>query len=190
MSEQAPQRSSKSQGNQQDQQSQQNQQNQQNQQSQRGERGGDNPLRTDRGDTTIQEAVVSQVAGIAAQEMEGIRMGGGTSQRASGVLGGMTGGSGKGRTQGVSVEVGQEEAAVDLTVTLEYGRSAPQTTDTVRRNVISRIENLLGLRVTEVNVSVMGIFFPEEEESRQQDQQQDQQSERSSRSSRSSSRVS
>ncbi|CAN5269250.1 hypothetical protein BH24ACT16_BH24ACT16_01070 [soil metagenome] len=117
------------------------------------------PLQSGRGDTTIQESVVSQVAGIAAQETEGIRMGGGAQQRASGLLGGVTGGSGKGTTQGVSVEVGKEEAAVDLTLTVEYGRSAPRVADTVRNNVISRIESLLGLRVNEVNVSVTGLFF-------------------------------
>lgn len=117
------------------------------------------PLQSGRGETTIQEPVVSQVAGIAAQETEGIRMGGGSSQRASGLLGSVTGGSGGNRTQGVSVEVGKEEAAVDLTLTVEFGRSAPRVADTVRNNVISRIESLLGLRVNEVNVSVTGLFF-------------------------------
>lgn len=126
------------------------------------------PLQGDRGETTIQESVVSQVAGIAAQETEGIRMGGGPSQRASGLLGSVTGGSGTGRTQGVTVEVGKEEAAVDLTVTVEYGRSAPGVADTVRNNVISRVESLLGLRVNEVNVSVTGLFFADDEEQSQQ----------------------
>lgn len=147
----------------------QSRQGEQRRQSGEGQRGN-NPLRTDRGDTTIQESVVSQVAGIAGGEIEGIRMGGGAQQRASGLLGSVTGGSGGGRTQGVTVEVGREEAAVDLTLTLEYGRSAPQVADAVRRNVISRIESLLGLSVTEVNVSVTGIFFPEEEQSQQEDQ--------------------
>ncbi|WP_053057504.1 Asp23/Gls24 family envelope stress response protein [Rubrobacter aplysinae] len=179
MSEQAPRRSGQSQQSVQGQQSDRGQQGRQEGRDQGGNL--DNPLRTERGDTTIQESVVSQVSGIAAQETEGIRMGGGGSQRASGVLGSVTGGSGKGRTQGVSVEVGREEAAVDLTLTLEYGRPAPQVADAVRRNVINRVEGLLGLRVTEVNVSVTGIFFPDEEQSEQgQQDQQGQQSQRSS----------
>jgi uncharacterized alkaline shock family protein YloU len=41
---------------------------------------GRSPLQTERGTTTIQDGVVSKVAGIAAQEVEGVRMGsGGTS---------------------------------------------------------------------------------------------------------------
>ena len=147
------------------------QSNQQSGQSQRTRQGQaqSNPFQSERGSergqTTIQETVVSQISGIAAQEVEGIRMGGGLSQRASGLVGGVAGGSGGIRTQGVSVEVGQEEAAVDLTLTVEYGRSVPQVTDAVRRNVANRVESLVGLRVTEVNVDVVDIFFPEEEQS-------------------------
>lgn len=186
MGEQAPGRSGQSQGQQSQQDQDQQSQSKQPQQSQSQGHGKDrsNPLQSDRGDTTIQESVVSQVAGIAAQEVEGIRMGGGGSQRAAGLLSSVTGGSGGSRTQGVSVEVGQEEAAVDLTLTVEYGRSAPQTADAVRNNVISRIESLLGLRVTEVNVSVTGLFFPDE------GQQQSQQLESGDGASQSSSRVS
>jgi uncharacterized alkaline shock family protein YloU len=138
--------------------------------------GSNNPLQTDRGNTTIADNVVSKIAGISAQEVDGIRMGSGASQTASNLLGSITGGGGGGQTQGVSVEVGQEEAAVDLTLTAEYGKSIPQLADAVRRNVSNRIESLVGLRVTEVNVTVQNIFFPqmeqEQESQRQQQQQQ------------------
>src|ERR671913_2227603 len=112
------------------------------------------PLQTERGSTTIQDSVVSKIAGIAAQEVDGIRMGGGTSQAVSGLLGSITGGSSGSQTQGVSVEVGQEEAAIDLTLTAEYGKSIPQLAEAVRRNVANRVESLVGLRVTEVNITV------------------------------------
>ncbi len=126
------------------------------------QKGG--PLQSEHGNTAIQDTVVSRVAGIAAQEIEGIRMGGGASQTAGGLLSSITGSSGGSQTQGVSVEVGQEEAAVDLTLTTEYGKPIPQLADAVRKNVVSRIENLAGLKVTEVNVMVAGIFFPQEEQ--------------------------
>lgn len=125
---------------------------------------GSSPLQTDRGNTTIQDTVVSKVAGIAAQEVEGIRMGGGGSQAVSGILGSITGGSGGSQTTGVSVEVGEQEAALDLTLTAEYGKSVPQLTEAVRRNVVNRVENLVGLRVTEVNITVSNIYFPEDEQ--------------------------
>jgi uncharacterized alkaline shock family protein YloU len=78
------------------------------------------------------------------------------------VTGGNSTGGGAGLTSGVSVEVGQEEAAVDLTVAVEYGVPIPQTTQAIRDNVINRVENLTGLRVTEVNITVSDVQFPEE----------------------------
>lgn len=133
------------------------------------------PLHTERGSTTIQDSVVSKVAGIAAQEVDGIRMGSGTSQTASNLLGSITGSGGGSQTQGVSVEVGQEETAIDLTLTVEYGKSIPQVSDAVRRNVANRVESLVGLRVTEVNIAVNNVFFPQMEEEQERQRQQEQQ---------------
>jgi len=133
------------------------------------------PLHTERGSTSIQDSVVSKIAGIAAQEVDGIRMGSGASQTASNLLGSITGSSGGSTTQGVSVEVGQEEAAIDLTLMAEYGKSIPQIADAVRRNVANRVESLVGLRVTEVNIAVNNIFFPQMEEEQERQRQQEQQ---------------
>jgi uncharacterized alkaline shock family protein YloU len=130
------------------------------------------PLQSERGNTTISDSVVSKIAGIAAQEVDGIRMGSGASQAVGGILGSITGGS---QTQGVSVEVGQEEAALDLTLTAEYGKSIPQLAEAVRRNVINRVENLVGLRVTEVNITVSNVFFPQQEAEEQRQRELEQQ---------------
>lgn len=137
-------------------------------QQQKGQQSS-SPLHSERGNTSIQDSVVAKVAGIAAQEVDGIRMGGGSSQAVSGFIGSITGGSGPGsQTTGVTVEVGQEETAIDLTLTAEYGKSIPQLSEAVRRNVINRVENLVGLKVNEVNIDVTNIFFPQEEQSQQQ----------------------
>ena len=130
------------------------------------------PLQTERGSTSISDSVVSKIAGIAAQEVDGIRMGSGASQAVGGILGSITGGS---QTQGVSVEVGQEEAALDLTLTAEYGKSIPQLAEAVRRNVVNRVESLVGLRVTEVNVTVSNVFFPQQEAEEQRQRELEQQ---------------
>jgi uncharacterized alkaline shock family protein YloU len=136
---------------------------------------GSSPLLTERGSTSISDSVVSKIAGIASQEVDGIRMGGGgASQTASNLLGTITGGSGS-PTQGVSVEVGQEEAALDLTLTAEYGKAIPQLAEAVRRNVINRVENLVGLRVTEVNITVSNVFFPQQEQEEQRQRELEQQ---------------
>jgi uncharacterized alkaline shock family protein YloU len=139
------------------------------------------PLRTERGNTAISNAVVSQVAGIAAQEVEGVQMGGGTAAAVGGFLQSVTGGGSANMTRGVSVEVGEEEAAVDLTMAVEYGKSVPQISEAVRRNVIDRVESLVGLQVTEVNITVNDVQFPEERPmlgEQQEMQQQAQEQER------------
>ena len=125
------------------------------------------PLKSEMGVTTVSNAVVSQIAGIAAQEVEKVQMGGGASAAVGGFLqsvtGSVTGGGGGGNfAKGVSAEVGEEEAAIDLTMAIEYGQSIPQLTEAARRNVINRVESLVGLRVTEVNITVNDVQVPEE----------------------------
>ena len=122
------------------------------------------PLKTDLGTTTISTSVVQQIAGIAAQEVEKVQMGGGASAAVGGFLQSVTGGGAGGGnfSKGVSAEVGEEEAAIDLTMAIEYGQSIPQLTEAARRNVINRVESLVGLRVTEVNITVNDVQVPEE----------------------------
>jgi uncharacterized alkaline shock family protein YloU len=93
-------------------------------------------------------------------------MGGGTSRAVSGVLDSVRGGSGT--TRGVTVEVGEEETAIDLSLAVEYGRSVPQVSEAVRSNVIRRVENLVGLQVTEVNITVNDVLLPRPQEQEQQ----------------------
>jgi uncharacterized alkaline shock family protein YloU len=126
------------------------------------------PLITERGPTTIQDSVVSKVAGIAAQEVEGIRMGSSTTQTVGSIMSAAPGVGSQSESRGVSVEVGEVEAAVDLSMSVEYGRIIHQIAESVRRNVIRRVEHLVGLRVTEVNITVSDIFFPQQEQQQEQ----------------------
>ena len=148
------------------------------------DRQGQSPLHSDRGSTNISDTVVQKIAGIAAQEIEKGQMGGGAAAAVTGFLGSVSGavtGSSSGGgspTSGVSVQVGEQETAVDLTVAIEYGVSIPQVTETVRRNVINRIENLTGLGVTEVNITVNDVQFPEERPQLEQQQEVEQQAHR------------
>jgi uncharacterized alkaline shock family protein YloU len=125
------------------------------------------PLKGQMGNTTIGNTVVAQIAGIATleAEVEGIQMGGTSAAVGDflqSVTGSVTGSSGSvDYSRGVSAEVGEEEAAVDLSTTIEYGQSIPQITEAVRRNVINRVESLTGLRVSEVNITVNDIQVPE-----------------------------
>ena len=124
---------------------------------------GSRELSSQKGQTTIADAVVTKVAGLAAREVPGVHdLGGGTARAVGSVT--QRVGLGDQRTQGVSVDVGQREAAVDLTLVIEYGESIPQVADAVREQVIKRVEGITGLSVTEVNVSVNDLYFPGDEE--------------------------
>jgi uncharacterized alkaline shock family protein YloU len=123
-------------------------------------------LRSELGSTTIADAVVTKIASIAAREVRGVHDLGGGAARA---IGGITRSVGIGgigvdeRMQGVAVEVGEREAAVDLTVVVEYGESIPEIAKTLRENLTRRIEGMTGLNVTEVNIAVNDLYFPGEE---------------------------
>lgn len=102
---------------------------------------------------------MTKVASVAAREVRGVHELGGTMARALGSVTQRVGVSDE-RSQGVSVEVGEREAAVDLSVVIDFGESIPRVVDAIRENVIRRIEGITGLSVTEVNVSVNDLYFP------------------------------
>lgn len=119
-------------------------------------------LVSDRGTTRIGDGVVEKVAGIAAREVAGVSaMGGGLARAITDVTQrvGLT----DERRQGVSVEVGEREAAVDLNAVVEYGADVRQVAQAIRDNVRRRIEFITGLRVSEVNVVISDIRRPGED---------------------------
>ena len=69
----------------------------------------------------------------------------------------------------MKVEVGQREAAVDVSIIVEYGNRIPEIASDIQRNVKRSIEVMTGLTVVEVNVHIHDVHFkagekPEEEE--------------------------
>ncbi len=125
------------------------------------ETGATSPLKTERGTTTIDDIVVTKVAAIAARETRGVYDLGSGTARAFGAVGDRVGvPMSDERSRGVSVEVGERQAAVDLTLVIEYGESIPRVSEAVRENVIKRIEGITGLSVAEVNIVVNDLYFP------------------------------
>jgi len=129
---------------------------------------GQSPLHTELGTTTIQDSVVTANISMAAEEIDGVvtshggvKLPGDTSPTVGEFVDNITGGSS--RTRGLSVDVGEQQAAADLTVNVVYGRSIPQLTKAVRDHVIERVENLTGLEMTEVNIQVNDVILPEEQ---------------------------
>lgn len=120
------------------------------------------------GRTTIADGVVAKVAGIAAREVVGVYALGGGGARALGML--RDAFDATDLTQGVKVEVGETQAAADLTIVVEYPAPIQDVAANVRAAVSGAISSLVGLEVVEVNIEVNDVHLPgvdtDEEESR------------------------
>ncbi|MFD7229202.1 Asp23/Gls24 family envelope stress response protein [Streptomyces sp. NPDC059881] len=115
------------------------------------------------GNTAIADVVVQKISGIAAREVPGVYELGGGAARAFGAVKGRIPGASASAGQGVSVEVGQKQAAVDLQMLVEYGVSIPDLAQDVRNNVIDAVEQMTGLEVVEVNINVNDVHIPSED---------------------------
>ena len=111
------------------------------------------------GKTSIADVVVAKIAGIATREIDGVYDLGGGAARAVGKLRETLPGTGADVTQGVSVEVGEKQAAVDVGLVAYYGVAIHQLAESIRTNVIEAIEKMTGLEVTEVNVTVHDVHL-------------------------------
>jgi len=118
-----------------------------------------NPLDTRQGRTTIADAVVSKIAGLAARQVPGVHGFGGGASRAFGSITERIPGARASSSQGVAVEVGERQAAVDLTIVVEYGLAIAGLASAVRRTVIAAIEQMTGLQVVEVNINVVDLHL-------------------------------
>jgi uncharacterized alkaline shock family protein YloU len=119
-----------------------------------------------RGRTTIADVVVEKIAGMAARDVPGVHaLGSGFARSMGAVRERMPGaGGGKSVTRGVSVEVGELQAAIDLEIVVDYGVSITDVAGAVRENVISAVERMAGRDVVEVNIMVSDVKLPDEED--------------------------
>ncbi|WP_372452905.1 Asp23/Gls24 family envelope stress response protein [Actinomadura parmotrematis] len=128
--------------------------------------GGDqsSELVTEQGKTKIADGVVAKVAGMAAREIGGVHAMGAGMARTFGSVKERLPGQKTNVTQGVAVQVGERQAAVDIDLVVEYGVSIPDLATAVRDNVISEVEHMTGLEVVEVNITVDDIHLPDEDD--------------------------
>ncbi|MBT9606713.1 Asp23/Gls24 family envelope stress response protein [Microbacterium sp.] len=110
------------------------------------------------GKNTIADAVVAKIAGMAAREVAGVHALGGGGARAFGAIRDAM--NATDLAQGVKVEVGETQAAADLTIVVEYPAPLQEVADQVRARVAGAISRLVGLEVVEVNVDVNDIHIP------------------------------
>ncbi|MFI6584853.1 Asp23/Gls24 family envelope stress response protein [Embleya sp. NPDC050493] len=121
-------------------------------------------LATDRGRTSIADGVVAKVAGLAAREIPGVyALGTGVSRAFAAMRKAVPGGR-PDVARGVSVEVGEKQCAVDLSLVVEYGAPIAEVAAAVRDHVIESIERMTGLEVVEVDISVDDIHIEQDDE--------------------------
>jgi len=114
------------------------------------------------GKNTIADGVVSKVAGIAARQVPGVHDLGNGAARAIGAIRNAI--NQQDRGQGVSVEVGEKQVAADIVIVAEYPVDLQQVADEVRSSVTDAISQVVGMEVTEVNVTVSDVYIPSEDD--------------------------
>ncbi|HEY5855558.1 MAG TPA: Asp23/Gls24 family envelope stress response protein [Aldersonia sp.] len=117
------------------------------------------------GRTVIADTVVAKIAAIATREIGGVHDLAASASRMVGRLRDTVPGAFPGGTaQGVSVEVGERQAAVDIGIVAYYGVALHELAAAIRRNVIAALERMTGLEVTEVNVTVHDVYLEGEDD--------------------------
>ncbi len=108
------------------------------------------------GTITYANEVIAIIAGVAANEVEGL-----AGMCTSGGIGDIIGRN-RNITRGVRVEIGTEEASVDIYAIIEYGQPIQKVASEVQENVRKAIETMTGLHVVRVDVHVQGVSFEKE----------------------------
>lgn len=100
----------------------------------------------------IADDVVAIIAGVAVSEVSGVASMAGGFPGISAVLGGK-----KNLSKGIKVEVGEKDAKIDVNIIVEYGVRIPDIAFEIQNRVKKAVENMTGLKVSEVNVHVQGV---------------------------------
>ena len=101
----------------------------------------------------ISNDVVAVIAGVAVSEVRGV----------ASMQGGFAGGIGevlsgkKNLAKGIKVEAEDGKVKIDVNIIVEYGTRIPDVAFEIQNRVKKSIENMTGLKVTEVNVHVQGV---------------------------------
>lgn len=117
---------------------------------------GADPVST--GATIIEDGVVAKIAGIAAREVPGVHALGGGAARAVGAIRDAL--NSTDLTQGVRVEVGETQVAVDVTIVAEYPASLQKVADDVRAAISLAMSEFVGKAAVEVNVTINDVHIP------------------------------
>ena len=117
------------------------------------------------GSVSFATGVVETIAGLAAQEVEGVAS---MASVSTGLADMFTRKSTRNLTKGVRVDINGGTVAVDVTIVVEYGSPIPDVAKSIQENVKKAIETMSGLDVRNVDVHVQAVSFERENRAAQE----------------------
>ena len=113
-----------------------------------------------KGELTYEDKVIQKIIGLSLEKVDGLLAvdGGFFSNLADKIV------NTDHVANGVNVEVGKEQVAVDLNVVVEYQKNVPDLYKHIKEVVASQVSKITDLEVIEVNVNVVDIKTKEQHE--------------------------
>ena len=113
-----------------------------------------------KGELTYEDKVIQKIIGLSLEKVDGLLAvdGGFFSNLADKIV------NTDNVANGVNVEVGKEQVAVDLNVVVEYQKNVPELYKHIKEVVVSQVSKITDLEVIEVNVNVVDIKTKEQHE--------------------------
>lgn len=113
-----------------------------------------------KGELTYEDKVIQKIIGLSLEKVDGLLAvdGGFFSNLTDKII------NTDNVANGVNVEVGKEQVAVDLNVVVEYQKNVPEIYKHIKDVVVSQVSKMTDLEVVEVNVNVVDIKTKEQHE--------------------------
>lgn len=110
------------------------------------------------GNIKISDEVIETIASVAVSEIEGV------SSTGTGIVDGIARRlSKKPMSGGIKASVNEDTASVDINIIVKYGVRIPEVAWNVQDAIKREIELMTGLKVDKVNVRIVGIDIPADE---------------------------
>ncbi len=113
------------------------------------------------GTVIVNDQVLSTIAGLAAMEVEGI-----ASMKGDLVASQITRSAMNSLSKCVRISVADGVVSVQMVLNIKYGYSLPETTRRVQEKVKDTLENMTGLKVASVNISISDVKIEKEPKGR------------------------
>ena len=104
------------------------------------------------GEVRISDEVITKIAALAATEADGVSSMAGSIKHEQ-----ISRMSMKALAKGIKVNIGEKTVSVEANLNIDYDRNIVGISQTVQDKVKTTIENMTGLKVSEVNVHIAGV---------------------------------